>query len=99
MKFYDREEELKELRRVQKQAFEEHSRMTVLTGRRRIGKTSLGRLAMEGTTSVYLFVARKDEALLCQDFIEQISLSLGDVPTGLKSFKDVFKLLMISNRL
>lgn len=95
MKFYDREEELKELRRVQRQAFEEHSRMTVLTGRRRIGKTSLGQLAMEGTTSVYLFVARKDEALLCQDFMEQIGLSLGDIPSGLRSFKDVFKLLMI----
>ena len=40
MKFYDREEEQKELRRVQKQAFDEHSRMTVLTGRRRIGKTT-----------------------------------------------------------
>ena len=95
MKFYDREEELKELKRVQKQAFEDHSRMTVLTGRRRIGKTSLGQLAMEGTTSIYLFVARKDEALLCQDFTEQIRQSLGDIPTGFKSFKDVFKMLMI----
>lgn len=95
MKFYDREEELKELKRVQQQAFEEHSRMTVLTGRRRIGKTSLGQLVMQNTKSVYLFVARKDEALLCQEFIEQIRLSLGDIPTGLKEFKDVFKMLMM----
>ena len=95
MKFYDRKEELRELRRVQKQAFEEHSRMTVLTGRRRIGKTSLGRMVMEGTPSVYFFVSRKDEALLCQDFMEQIRQNLGDVPTGLKTFKEVFKLLMI----
>ena len=95
MKFYDRKEELRELRRVQKQAFEEHSRMTMLTGRRRIGKTSLGRMVMEGTPSVYFFVSRKDEALLCQDFMEQIRQNLGDVPTGLKTFKEVFKLLMI----
>ena len=95
MKFYDRKEELRELRRVQKQAFEEHSRMTVLTGRRRIGKTSLGRMVMEGTPSVYFFVSRKDEALLCQDFMEQIRQTLGDVPTGLKTFKEVFRLLMI----
>lgn len=98
MKFYDREEELKELRRVQKQAFEDHSRMTVLTGRRRIGKTSLGQLVMQETKSVYLFVARKDEALLCQEFIEQIRLSLGDIPTGFKEFKDVFKMLMMLGR-
>lgn len=95
MKFYDREEELKELKRVQQQAFEEYSRMTVLTGRRRIGKTSLGQLVMQNTKSIYLFVARKDEALLCQEFIEQIRLSVGDIPTGFKEFKDVFKMLMI----
>lgn len=95
MKFYDREEELKELKRIQSQAFEDHSRMTVLTGRRRIGKTSLGQIAMQGTDSVYLFVARKDETLLCRDFMEQIRLSLGDVPTGVKDFKEVFKLLML----
>lgn len=95
MKFYDREEELKELKRMQQQAFEDHSRMTVLTGRRRIGKTSLGQKAMEGTTSVYLFVSRKDEALLCQDFMEQIRQNLGDVPTGFKEFKDIFKMLMM----
>ena len=49
MRFYNREEELKELKRIQQLAFEESSRMTVVTGRRRIGKTSLIMKAVEQT--------------------------------------------------
>ena len=41
MKFYNRENELAELKRIQRLSFEENSRLTVITGRRRIGKTSL----------------------------------------------------------
>lgn len=41
MKFYNREKELDELEKVRQLAFSEHSMLTVLTGRRRIGKTSL----------------------------------------------------------
>ena len=41
MKFYDRESELNELKRIQKLSFSDFSRMTVVTGGRRIGKTSL----------------------------------------------------------
>ncbi len=46
----------------------ESSQMTVLKGRRRIGKTTLGILSMEGTDTVYLFVARKAEADLCSEY-------------------------------
>ena len=41
MKFYNREKELAALEKVRQIAFSNHSQMTVLTGRRRIGKTSL----------------------------------------------------------
>ena len=41
MKFYNRTNELAELRRIQKLSFSDHSRLTVVTGRRRIGMTSL----------------------------------------------------------
>ncbi|MCX6307392.1 MAG: ATP-binding protein, partial [Bacteroidia bacterium] len=41
MKFYNRINELAELQRIQRLSFEKHSRLTVITGRRRIGKTSL----------------------------------------------------------
>lgn len=41
IKFYDRQKELGLLREVQRQAYEDCSRFVVLTGRRRVGKTSL----------------------------------------------------------
>lgn len=47
MKFYNRENELAELQRIQELSFEENSRLTVVTGRRRIGKTSLIMRAFE----------------------------------------------------
>ncbi|MCI2087505.1 MAG: ATP-binding protein [Prevotella sp.] len=95
MRFYDREQELSELKEMQRQSFEDHSRMTILTGRRRIGKTCLGQLAIRDSKSVYLFVGRKDEAILCSEFIGQIKSVLGDVPSGMKTFREVFKLLMM----
>lgn len=39
MRFYNREEELVLLEKVRQVSFSVHSQMTVLTGRRRIGKT------------------------------------------------------------
>ena len=39
MKFYNRKSELAELRRIRDLSFSDHSRLTVVTGRRRIGKT------------------------------------------------------------
>lgn len=41
MRFYNRINELNELKRIQSLLFNEYSRMPVVTGRRRIGKTSL----------------------------------------------------------
>ena len=64
MKFYNRENELAELQRIQELSFEENSRLTVVTGRRRIGKTSLIMRAFEKTPTIYLFVGRKNEASL-----------------------------------
>ena len=72
MKYYDRTRELAFLKDIQKKAFGEFSKMTVLKGRRRIGKTTLGILSMEGTDTVYLFVARKAEADLCSEYAETI---------------------------
>ena len=48
MKFYNREKEIAELKRVQELAFGQNSRMIVVTGRRRIGKTSLIKQALKG---------------------------------------------------
>lgn len=76
MKFYNRKEELKILHDVQQQAFNDHSRFTVVTGRRRIGKTKLILNSCENSPTVYLFVARKNEGELCEKFSQTISTSL-----------------------
>lgn len=96
MKFYNRTKEIEELQRIQRRAFDSRSRMTVITGRRRIGKTSLALRATKGETpTVYLFVARKNEAALCDEFAGLISKALGGyVPSEIKSFKSLFGLLI-----
>jgi hypothetical protein len=70
--------------------------MTIITGRRRIGKTSLALRATQGEyPTVYLFVGRKNEAALCGEFAKLISSALDCyVPSEVKSFKSVFQMLM-----
>ena len=95
MRFYDRESELAELRRIGNLAFKDHSRLTVVTGRRRIGKTSLVMMAVEGMPTVYLFVGRKNEATLCAEYIPIISQSLNTyVPNEINTFRSLFRYLM-----
>jgi len=89
MKFYNRTSEIKKLQRIQRLSFDSYSRMTVITGRRRIGKTSLAVEATKGEAStVYLFVSRKNETALCEGFSLLISSGLGTyVPPEIKSFR------------
>jgi AAA+ ATPase superfamily predicted ATPase len=96
MKFYNRTKEIEELRRIQGRAFDSQSRMTVITGRRRIGKTSLALRATRGEyPTVYLFVGRKNEAALCEEFAGLVSSALNCyVPSEIKSFKSLFQMLM-----
>jgi AAA+ ATPase superfamily predicted ATPase len=95
MKFYNRESELDELKRIQNLSFNDFSRMTVVTGRRRIGKTSLVMKSVENTPTVYLFVGRKNEATLCAEFVPVVAGSLDIyVPEGIQSFRSLFQFLM-----
>jgi len=101
MKFYNRTSELAELQRIQNLSFNDHSRLTVITGRRRIGKTSLIMKSVENLPTVYLFVGRKAEATLCLEFIPVISQSLDTfVPAEIRTFRSLFQYLMelASNR-
>ena len=94
MKFYDREEEMAFLRETREQAGKV-ARFTVLTGRRRIGKTTLVREAYNDKPFVYFFVARKAEADLCEVYLEEINEKLG-IPTlgSSRKFSDIFRYLM-----
>ena len=95
MEFYDRTNELAELQRIQNLSFSDHSRLTVVTGRRRIGKTSLIMKSVEVLPTVYLFVGRKAEATLCSEFIPVISQSLDTfVPAEIRTFRSLFQYLM-----
>jgi len=94
MEFYNREKEIKELLLIQKRSLE-NAQMTVVTGRRRIGKTQLLLKATEGQPTLYFFVARKAESFLCQDFVQEIKDKLGIPILGeITSFAELFKFLM-----
>ncbi|WP_291564299.1 ATP-binding protein [Bacteroides sp.] len=95
MKFYDRTEEIAELRRIQNLSANNHSRMTVVTGRRRIGKTSLICRALEDSTTVYLFVSRDNESVLVKRFTDEIKRVLDIfIPDEISSFRNLFTILM-----
>lgn len=94
MKFYDREKEIAQLRQWEELSLE-YAQMTVVVGRRRIGKTTLIKKAMEGRMTLYFFVAKKNETLLCEEFVELIRVVLNVKIVGqLTDFKSVFEYLM-----
>ena len=94
MRFYDREQEIAFLQETRETA-EKSARFTVVTGRRRIGKTTLVREAYKDKPFVYFFVARKAESELCETFLGEVSEKLG-IPTLGRSrhFSDIFRYLM-----
>ncbi len=95
MRFYDREKELETLSRTREMAFGKVSQMTVLTGRRRIGKTKLMLKSCKGTPTVYLFVSRSSEAVLCGQFCQTAREALGVfIPNGITSLRELFQMLM-----
>ena len=71
MKFYNREDELTILKRADKLK-ERQAIMTMLIGRRRIGKTTLALQAFSAHPTLYFFVSKKSERLLCKEFLEEI---------------------------
>lgn len=94
MKFYDREFEINELRDVLSIS-KEIAQFTVVTGRRRIGKTTLIRKAYEKDTMVYFFVSRKSEKELCHGFMKEIESSLNIPLLGVpESFAELFEYLL-----
>ena len=93
MKFYDRESEQQLLSDVLRYSKKE-ARMTVLMGRRRIGKTELS-LRCGDDTVLYFFVGKKAEALLCQDCVQEITNKLGVPVLGqANSFSEVFRFVL-----
>lgn len=94
MKFYNRELELEKLLNMRELSYSDHSRLTVVTGRRRIGKTSLIINSMGDEPFVYLFVGRKNEASLCSGFCKEISSNLNVFVPSITSFQELFLFLL-----
>lgn len=98
MKFYNRTSEVTELKRIKGLAYNDHSKLTVMIGRRRIGKTSLILNAMSDETVVYLFVGRKSEADLCKGFSAEIERVLNIFTPAMSSFTELFRFLLEQGR-
>ena len=94
MRFFDRTEEITSLHEIRRMS-KDNAQFTVITGRRRIGKTSLVWKAYEDEPILYFFVARKAEGDLCEDYRIEIEDKLG-IPTmgRAEHFADVFEFLM-----
>ena len=93
MKFYNRTSEIKTLQDID-QASMESAQMTMMVGRRRVGKTTLLKNAFNETPFMYFFVAKKNEILLCNEFSNEITKKLG-IPIGnYSSFSELFKAVM-----
>ncbi|MDR0910622.1 MAG: ATP-binding protein [Spirochaetaceae bacterium] len=90
MKFYDRVKELEALNKIKANSLKS-SRMTVVMGRRRVGKTVLINKVFNSPDTLYFFVNKKNESLLCAEYIEEMQIKLGKAPIGsISSFKDLF---------
>lgn len=68
--------------------------MTVITGRRRIGKTTLIKHAFGEDTMIYFFVARKSETLLCDELADTIRDRLGEDLGDFNSMARLFSTIM-----
>ena len=95
MRFFDRETEFEKLREIEDLSHE-IAQFTIITGRRRIGKTEMIKKFYENKTMLYFFVARKAEADLCEIFIDEIRVKLNIPMLDAKgmSFATIFKYIM-----
>ena len=95
MKFYDREKEQSELLRIRQLAYKSMSQMTLVLGRRRIGKTVLIKHTFEEYGDMlYLFIARKSESELVSTLIDNLHEQTDMyIPEGMTSFVALLRYL------
>ncbi|MBI9097775.1 MAG: ATP-binding protein [Spirochaetaceae bacterium] len=96
MKFYNREQELNTLNDIYKQCRDSYGKITVLTGRRRIGKTLLAKKYAEDKDHLYLFTSKKAEKLICDEFLIEYEDFINEKHIGkIDRFSELFELLLI----
>lgn len=96
MKFYGREKEIADLHAV-RETSHSFARFTVVTGRRRVGKTELVRRAFDDGTDPYLHlvITKKTEKVQCAKLQKEISRVLGlSIHGTCEHFSELFEILM-----
>lgn len=93
MKFYDRESEMTALKKYEKLS-NKNAQFIVITGRRRIGKTTLIKRAFTDIPFLYFFVGKKSETLLCEELSEIVRHTLNEDIGDFSSFKRLFAVIM-----
>ena len=94
MRFFDRTKEIEALRNIRVLS-EQNAQFTVVTGRRRIGKTNLVWKAYEDRPFLYFFVTKKAETDLCESYIYEIEQKLGIPMLGRADrFADIFEYVL-----
>jgi uncharacterized protein len=94
MKFYDREQEIEILRRNWERS-ESKGLFTVMTGRRRIGKTALLLQVEKEQRMLYLYVSKDNEHVLVEKFQAAAERALGlHVYGRMESFAQFFEQMM-----
>ena len=98
MKFFGRDDELAELSKIRELSLE-HARFTVLTGRRRVGKTELVERAFNDGRTKYLYflITRRAERDLCAILQEEASRVLSRPILGrAERFSQILEAVMLS---
>ncbi|MCG7849820.1 MAG: ATP-binding protein [ANME-2 cluster archaeon] len=92
MKFHNRNTELEELERIWGLC-SVSSHFTILTGRRRVGKTELVKQFYANKPHLYFFIGRKKPVLLLEELSEVARTGIKDFPTIVK-FDEWLKFLL-----
>ncbi|MBR4824906.1 MAG: AAA family ATPase, partial [Spirochaetaceae bacterium] len=96
--FYDRKNELQILSEIEKQS-ENNACFTVITGRRRIGKTELLKHFISDKKSAYLFTTRSAEKALCLQWQKALEESINLKIFGtVETLSDLFEQIMLFSK-
>lgn len=98
MRYYERDNHLQKLRDIQ-DAAEQQAQLTIITGRSRSGRTSLLLEATKDKPTLYFYIARKAESILCYEFQEEMQQKL-DLPAmpEIRDFRTLLKHVMAASK-
>jgi AAA+ ATPase superfamily predicted ATPase len=96
-KFYNRQAEIEQLRGVSEAISKTGGQLSVVVGKRRVGKTRLLKeafIAGGDVPALYLFISRKTESALVAEFAELIATELGVKFFRPESLRDIIEFLL-----